>query len=84
MSAPPLPLTSTLAMIGNLAPRSFANFFTCASLPGSCPPNCTKNSLTDWPACCSLRKVVQTPCLCWENDETRYDALVRCASNDGS
>ena len=39
---PPLePFTSTLAMMGNLAPRACANFFTSALLPGSWPPNCS-------------------------------------------
>ena len=43
---PPLePLTSTLAMMGNLAPRACANFLTSALLPGSWPPNCNTETL---------------------------------------
>ncbi len=53
---PPLPFTSTLDMIGNLAPLSRANFFTCASLPGSCPPNCPqqKQQVSICKGCCPL------------------------------
>ena len=42
--APLEPLTSTLAMIGNLAPRACANFLTSALLPGSWPPNCNTDT----------------------------------------
>ena len=54
---PPLePLTSTLAMIGNLAPRACANFLTSALLPGSWPPNCSVNTF-------QLRSILVR--LCW-------------------